>query len=577
MMRYRTRTRARGFALRAIACVFFLAWASTSAPGQCVVEERKLTAPDAAPADRFGTSVSVSGDVAVVGVPMDDDTYGGSGSAYVYRFDGTNWLVEQKLVASDPGSLDYFGYSASVSEHVIVVGAYKDDAAGTNSGSAYVYRFDGSSWVEEQKLVATDAEGFEHFGVSVSVSGTVAVVGAHRDDDIGRDSGSAYIYRYDGSTWVEEQKLVASDGAPGDAFGLSVSVSANVALVGAYSNDHAGDISGAAYAYRFDGSIWVEEQKLVASDAGRRQYFGCAVSVNANVAVVGACYDNPAGSAYVYRFDGASWVEEQKLVPSDTTDQAEFGSSVSVDGDVVVVGAQAARDEGTYTGAAYVYRLAGDNTWEELKLVASDATLLSFFGCSVSTSGDVVLVGAEFKHDEAGSAYLFSATHPGTCQLGTVDVGGSSMPADVMMINGETGGSCVERIVSVQVGAPIEIFMDAPPSGPNPAIFALYLWKGEPDGSTDSPQPLQLGTMCFPSYLTSGDPKPARVWNNAGHEPLLGKPDFPSQPAPSTVLSRTIGWHRSMTVTLQGFIVDHGSAAEIPGSVTNAIVLKIVE
>lgn len=187
------------------------------AEGQCLVnEDAKLTASDAAEDDQFGNSVSISGDVAVVGAPGNDDAGFFSGSAYVYRFDGSTWVEEQKLSASDAADGDRFGSAVSISGDVVLVGAFFSDDAGIGAGSAYIFRFDGNTWVEEQKLTASDAAEGDSFGISVSVSGNVAVIGAERDDDGGSLAGSAYVYRFDGSTWVEEQKLTASDAAEGD-------------------------------------------------------------------------------------------------------------------------------------------------------------------------------------------------------------------------------------------------------------------------------------------------------------------------------------------------------------------------
>ncbi|MCH8252673.1 MAG: hypothetical protein IID36_09505, partial [Planctomycetes bacterium] len=191
--------------------------ATQPAVGQCRVNEgAKLTASDAETSDWFGFTVSVSGDVAVVGSWRDDDAGLDSGSAYVYRFDGSSWIEEQKLTASDAGGDDRFGASVSVSGDVVVVAAVLDDP----SGSAYVYRFNGSTWLEEQKLTASDGPPIGAFGSMVSVSGDVIVVGV----GIKFDLTSAYVYRFNGNTWIEEQKLTASDEAKGDWFGFSLSV-----------------------------------------------------------------------------------------------------------------------------------------------------------------------------------------------------------------------------------------------------------------------------------------------------------------------------------------------------------------
>jgi len=370
--------------------------------------EQKLLASDGAADDGFGCSVSVSGDVAVVGAQNDDDNGTDSGSAYVYRWDGSSWVQEQKLLASDGAADDDFGFSVSVSGDVAVVGAA--NYYGTSSGWAYVYRWNGSSWVQEHKLLASDGAAADQFGRSVSVSGDVAVVGADKDNDNGQDSGSAYVFRWNGSSWVQEQKLLASDGAMKDFFGLSVSVSGDVAVVGAHSNDDHGPSSGSAYVYRWNGSSWVQEQKLLPSDAGMDDFFGFSVSVSGDVVVGGA--GGGGGSARVYRWNGSSWAYEQKLL-SDGPAGDYFGWSVSVSGDVAVVGAREWGMGGV--GYAYVFRWNGSSWVRGQKLLASDGAFEDYFGASVSVSGGVAVVGAHRNDDngtDSGSAYVLYCQPP---------------------------------------------------------------------------------------------------------------------------------------------------------------------
>ena len=427
--------------LAALAVALVASLVSPVASGEVFTESAKLLPSDGAPRDGFGVSVSVSGDVAVVGMYHDACSAGVEcGSAYVYRFvpgAPAQWVLEQKLTASDAADDDYFGYAVAVSGDVVIVGAYGDDCvAGRECGSAYVYRFDrgapaGPAWVEEAKLTASDAGAVDLFGASVSVTGNVAVIGAYLDycgDEF--FCGSAYAYRFDpgaagGPAWVEEAKLTASDAAQEDEFGVSVSVSGDVIVVGSYADDcPAGLKCGSAYVYRFvpgapGGPGWIEEQKLTLSEPGASDYFGTSVSVSGDVAVVGAYRDDCAsgtncGSAHVYRFDptapaGWRWVEEAKLTAAYAA--GYYGASVAIDGDMAVVGA--VLDDcvgGESCGSAYVYRFNG-SAWVPLpKLAASDAAQEDWFGYSVSLSGQRAIVGAWFDDDngtDSGSAYTF--------------------------------------------------------------------------------------------------------------------------------------------------------------------------
>ena len=411
------------------------------AAGQCV--EQKLLAPDGTAFDKFGRSVSISGtpgnEVAIVGAYQGDGIVTGSGSAYIYRFNGVTWVEEQKLLASDGAEFDQFGGSVSISgtpgNEVAIVGAFSDGDNGMYSGSAYIYRFNGVTWVEETKLLASDGAEFDSFGWSVSISGApgneIAIVGVPSDDDNGTDSGSAYIYRFNGVTWVQEQKLLASDGAAGDIFGLAVSLSGTpgneVAIVGEHLGDGIVTVSGTAYIYRFNGVTWVEEQKLLASDGAESDLFGGSVSISGapgnEVAIVGAYghADNFSwsGAAYIYRFNGVNWVEEAKLLASDGKTNDRFGLSVSISGtsgnEVAIVGAYGHADNGTDSGSAYIYRFNGVNWVEGQKLLASDAAASDFFGYSVSISGasgnEIAIVGAFLDDNDngtdSGSAYVF--------------------------------------------------------------------------------------------------------------------------------------------------------------------------
>ncbi len=395
-------SRLRRFVLGLFCIGVSLGWGGL-ARGQCDLSQ--LVASDSSAEDQFGSAVSISGDVLVVGAPFDDDVGEDSGSAYVYRFDGTSWVEDTKLIASDGFAFDQFGGAVSISGPIVVVGAPFDDVAGSNSGSAYIFRFDGTGWVEESKLTASDAAAGDRFGTSVSMSGGLVVVGA-KSDDVGPliDSGSAYIYRHDGANWIEETKLTASDAETQDEFGSAVSISGNRVAVGAALDDDSGEASGSAYVYYYQGTSWVEEAKLTASDAALGDSFGGAVSISGHRVVVGAMgYDagalSDSGSVYTYRFDGTSWGDEAKLEPSFASADERFGRSVTISGNLVVVGAANEDAADSVFGSVFIYRHDGSSWSEDEELF--DGGSSSLFGRSVSISGERVVVGGPL-HDGAG-------------------------------------------------------------------------------------------------------------------------------------------------------------------------------
>ncbi|MBW2291481.1 MAG: hypothetical protein JRG89_07880 [Deltaproteobacteria bacterium] len=416
-----------------------------SGDAACGGGECKLIASDAAVNDIFGLGVALSGDALVVGSPQDDDNGETSGSAYVYRQDGNDWEAEQKLVASDGAEFDRFGGSVAIDGDLIVVGA--STAGGVAAGAAYVFRLVGTRWVEEAKLTASDGAADDLFGRAVDVDGDVIVVGAQQADGSGASSGAAYVYRLVAMTWVEENKIVAADAAEGDFFGVSVSVSGDAVLVGATGSDDAGNESGAAYVYRFDGTNWLQEQKILAMrdaidpilrpgcevpgpkpDGFARDRFGLSVAIDGDKLAVGAdgtefrlqstgCNrfprGNNIGAIYVYLLNAAVWEFEQKLEAPDFEPELALGRSVSLDGDVLASGTKGDRTNGLNAGSAYVFRFDGMEWSSDVtkdKLLASDGVEFDFFGNSIGVSGDSLVVGAYGADDKgplSGSAYVY--------------------------------------------------------------------------------------------------------------------------------------------------------------------------
>ena len=331
--------------------------------------------------------------------------------------------LDARVTASDGGVFQSFGYAVAVYGDTALIGAQWDNDLGTESGSVYVFRREGGTSVETQKLLASDGYAVSHFGTAVAIEGDLALIGAFGHQHDGQSgSGSAYVFRYDGATWLEEQELFASDGGVPDNFGISVSLSGDIAVIGARLDDDNGANSGSAYVFRFDPETqrWVEEQKLLASDGVGGHFFGQSVAVQGDLAIIGAnghddaCRNDPicdSGAAYVFRYDPktSTWIETQKLLASDAMWQDSLGDSVALFDDVLVIGAHATDDNGFNSGSAYVFRFdSKTSAWiEEQKLLASDGAGGDQLGRSVAIDGDTVVVGASASNASTGAAYVF--------------------------------------------------------------------------------------------------------------------------------------------------------------------------
>ena len=332
-------------------------------------QQAKLTAADGEARDWFGVRVAISGDTAVVTADADDDDVNGvdSGSVYVFTRSGTAWSLEAKLIAADGAPVDLFGYSVALSGDTAVFGAKfdDDDVNGVDSGSAYVFTRSGATWSQQAKLTADDGAAGDLFGYSVALAGDTVVVTANADDDDikGIDSGSAYVFTRAGTTWSQQAKLVASDGAAGDLFGVRAAVFDDTALIGARFTDENADDSGSAYVFTRTGTTWSQQAKLTADDGAAGDDFGYSVALSGNTALIGVNSSNDnvngidSGSAYVFTRSGTIWSQHAKLTPTDGSAGDGFGGRVAMSGNTVLIGARLVDGDvkGDDSGAAYVF------------------------------------------------------------------------------------------------------------------------------------------------------------------------------------------------------------------------------
>ncbi len=437
-------------------------------------QEAKLVAADAAAGDHFGCCVSLSGKTALVGAYR-DDLAGGShaGSAYVFVRSGTSWTRQSKLIPTNAAAYDEFGSSVSLSGDTALVGArYDDHAGGTDAGSAYVFVRSGTSWTQQDKLVAADAAAYDEFGSSVSLSGDTALVGAEWDDHAGlTEAGSAYVFVRNGTTWSQQAKLVATDAAMLDYFGNSVSLSGDTALVAAQVDNHAGGTdAGSAYVFVRSGTTWTQQAKLVAADAAAYDVFGCSVSLSADTALVGAYVDDHAGgsnagSAYVFVRSGTTWTQQAKLIATDPATSDLLGHSVSLSGDTALLAADGDDHAGgSDAGSAYVFVRSGTTWTQQTKLVPADAAGSDYFGRSVTLSGDTALVGAPYDDcasgTDAGSAYVFRLTTCGTAVAYGSGCAGSGGFVPALALSGcPAPNQTVQLTLSQGLGGSLALFL----------------------------------------------------------------------------------------------------------------------
>lgn len=326
----------------------------------------------------------------------------------------------EKLVASDGVSGDDFG-NAAISGTIVIVGAQRDQDLGENAGSAYIFeRQADETWIQTSKLLASDGEVDDFFGGTVAIYQTTAIIGAEDYDSDQEDTGAVYVFerQIDGS-WLEVAILTAADAKAISRFGASLVLDDGLAIVGAPWQNH-----GTVYVFEQQpNDTWLLVTQLTASDqpkGGAR--FGNGLSLDGDTLVVGASQDadNGVNSGAIYVFEriaNDNWVEVDKLIASDGESWEWFGSDVLINGDLIVVGSSEHGHNYNSAGAVYVFEPQEDGSWVEVaELLASDGGFGDHFGRSVAMIGNVAVIGAlpnKDKPDEAGLAYLFERDNDG--------------------------------------------------------------------------------------------------------------------------------------------------------------------
>ena len=476
-------------------------------------EERLLPADPGGPDEQLGYAVALDGEVALVAAP-DAVPPLGVGSALVYRRVAGVWTQEAVLVGSGAQVLA-FGRSVDLSEDTAVVGTFNDAAVGLLSGSAFVFVETGTGWIEQAKLLPASLEPLDFFGASVGVDGDTVVVGALSDDGAAVNSGTAFAFVRSGGSWAEQERFFPADGGGGDAFGTSIALVGDVAVVGAPSHSDPISGQGAAYVFTRTGVAWTQTAKLLPTDPSAQAGFGTQVSYDGtHIAVATA---SGAEAVYVFELTGGGWSEMVKLTSSDPFD--DFGRSVQVDDGRLVVGAPEDDDGGTNAGAAHVYRFDGAAWTQEFKLVADDAAAADDLGFSVALDGDTLLTGAPGDDQGAsnsGSAYVWRLARAPAFYCSSKTTSGGCLPAVAWSGTPSVGGGSFDLI-----GAHVE-----------PGNVGIFFYGKS--GATALP--FLGGTLCVqppvqrtPSSVSTGAPPCAGLytfdfaaWTASGADPVLG-------------------------------------------------------
>lgn len=421
------------FALLLIAIITFQSHA------QLWSQDQKIVASDRASNDYFGESVAIDGDMAIVGTSRTNGTINSSfvGSAYIFEKDSNDvWQEIQILNASDEKQNDNFGNAVAIQGNYAFVAAIKEGSSIDNfNGAVYVFeRGMNGIWNEIQKITPSDRLIYQRFGNSIEIEGDTLVVGSFQSINNG---GSVLIFEKDtNGIWVETQILTSSDTQNDDQFGSSVFIDGDTLLIGASREDQQlSDNAGAAYIFNKDvNGIWQEQQKLTATTRITNALFGSSVSIDGNYLVVGARgesdfsnNDFEFGAAFVFKKDtNGIWLEQQRLLASDMINGDHFGSVVTISNDNIVIGAP---DKTvfvnnvtfyTYSGSAYLFKRNTADVWNEEEIIIPSPRFSdAYFGYTISLNGNQLLIGAlnEDRNEtnsnflqDAGAAYFFTDT-----------------------------------------------------------------------------------------------------------------------------------------------------------------------
>jgi hypothetical protein len=369
--------------------------------------EHRVVPDDAVSGTQFGSAASLDGNLALIGADGDD---GAIGSAYFYaKSVGGAWSELQKITADDPNVAE-FGFRTMLRDDVAIVTA---DMSGpiTGQGAAYVFSPDGTGmWAQTQIISLADGTGFDNFGSAIAFDNDRLVIGAH-GVNIGDNlaQGAAYAFARSSSGFSQIQEILADDGAMNDNFGNSAAMVGDTLFIGANAAT-VDDVfaEGAVYAYTYDGEQWQQVQKLIESEGATFDFFGISLAFDGTTLMVGATESGGgSGSVLVFASEDGQWVGQQRLSADDLVSGANFGNAIALHGDDALIGADIQTVDGnTSRGAVYRFHRGADGWTQQETILSSDGTTDDFFGQSIDYDGTTALITTLHPNSNQGAAYF---------------------------------------------------------------------------------------------------------------------------------------------------------------------------
>ena len=373
----------------------------------------KLIPDDLAASDEFGFAVDMYRSTAVASAPHHDDTVADSGAVYVFERSGISWLQQAKLLASNAVAGDLFGYSVAIDGDTVVVGA-PFVGGGSEDGAVYVFVRTGTTWSEQAILVPSVPAAGDRFGFQVAISGDTLIAGAPNRDSATNDAGGAFIFVRTGTTWSEEGKLRASDAGAGEFFGTSVSLDGDRALIGSIRADGLNADTGAAYLFERTAGNWSEQVKFSELESAAGDLYGSGVSLSGSHITIGSPNHDAlganSGQAFFYKESAGVWTKTLTTFGLAAGDN--YGASVDNQSNGYSEIGSAGDDEtGANAGKALLYTMLPPPGAFEI-LISGDPVPDDQLGSSVALSSECwSIVGApghDDAGDNAGSADIFA-------------------------------------------------------------------------------------------------------------------------------------------------------------------------